>query len=148
MIRNWQQHNEDWNEWGYIDYGEKYSKIRSLNIDICNVFFKNDFFDYIYSISVIEHFPMEYRRSIWERFGKWLKREGMLYLTIDLYKDSHDLWNYCYGELVEEREKHGDLKGILKEASPSFSFCKVEVEQNIYQLEKIDIATLIAKANK
>ena len=145
MLRNWQQQNNDWNEWGYIDYGEKYPNIRSFNIDVSNVYFKNDFFDYIYSISVIEHFSAKYRKGIWERFRKWLKREGTLFLTIDLYKDSNDLWNYCYGELVEERDKHGNLYGMIKEASPDLDFYKVEVEKNIYQLDKLDIATLVGE---
>lgn len=109
------QHEDQWNEWGFIDYSIIADEIISLNKDILSVDFEKQSFDLIYSVSVIEHLSSKTRIEIWKRVSMWLKQNGTLLVTLDLVPDSNQLWNYNMGKQVEATELHGDLATIEKE---------------------------------
>lgn len=100
---------DNWNEWGFLDYSQFDLTIKSYNIDILQ-FKPEDKFDLIYSVSVVEHMP----RNVWKRFitwaATWLKPGGTLLLTLDLIPGSEMLWNLSEGVEVEKTSQHGSLK--------------------------------------
>jgi SAM-dependent methyltransferase len=102
------------NEWGFLDYGGIDANIRSFNVDIAE-FEPDTEFDVIYSVSVIEHMPAEIRRKMIEVFGRVSAPGGSVLLTVDLYGASMDLWNHDRGQVVEPRDVHGTLGGLIAE---------------------------------
>lgn len=117
LIRELNRGENNWTEWGYLDYGHLTSSISSLNKDILSVHFEGNSFDCVYSVSVVEHVPASVRREIWHKVMRWLENDGKLLLTIDLCPGTEWLWNYNMGELVESAEEHGDLPGLQSELS-------------------------------
>jgi 2-polyprenyl-3-methyl-5-hydroxy-6-metoxy-1,4-benzoquinol methylase len=113
VIRKLEEYHENWNGWGFFDYGSLNKNITSINNDIAAINFAEDSFDCIYSVSVIEHIAAANRRQIWGHLRPWLKKCGMLLLTIDLIPETDFLWNYNAGKLVEDVEEHGNI-GIIQ----------------------------------
>lgn len=107
----------EWNGWGFLDYGTLNHDISSYNKDIGAVDFSAEIFDCLYSVSVVEHMPAQSRREMWCRIGKWAKPFGRLILTLDLIPKTDLLWNYCDGKLVEQSDVHGDIESVQKELS-------------------------------
>ncbi len=117
IIRKLGQEQVDWNEWGYFDYSSINKNISSIHDDILAVHFESNTFEYIYSVSVIEHMSASTRRQLWNRVVKWLSRNGELLLTIDLFPGTDQLWNYCQNQIVDTNVEHGDLKILEEELS-------------------------------
>jgi len=115
VVRNMNENPSDWNEWGFLDYSVINKNIQSLNINAENANFPENYFDYIYSISVIEHVPAETRREIWKKISQWIKPQGALLLTIDLYPNEETLWNFAEGKEVENISTHGNLSTLKDE---------------------------------
>ena len=134
-----------WDEWGYLDYSGIDNSIRSVNEDIMVTRFEDNSLDFIYSISVIEHMPASIRRQLWSRITQWLKKEGALLMTVDLVPETEKLWNYCLGKVVEEEEKHGNLKELELELSEAgFKLKELEFLRNISG-SRVDCAFLYFK---
>ncbi|MFD1885623.1 class I SAM-dependent methyltransferase [Paenibacillus wenxiniae] len=149
FLRNYNDSDKtDWNEWGYLDYSEVDSGIQSYNQSINEIEFTSESFDYIYSISVIEHMPATERQKMWPSLFKWMKPNGQLLLTIDLYRGNNDLWNYNYGKVVESVDEHGTLESILQELSTYFLLSEVKVIRNMKYVDHIDIATISLTVKK
>jgi hypothetical protein len=55
IIRKTTDDPSTFNEWGYFDYSLLHKNIKSFNIEIDKINFPNNYFDYIFSVSVIEH---------------------------------------------------------------------------------------------
>lgn len=106
---------KSWDEWGFIDYGRIDSRIRSRNEDILAVDLPEGSLDRVYSVSVVEHMPASVRKSIWRRVARWLKKDGVLLLTVDLVPGTDRLWNYSMGRIVEDEKAHGDLEELEAE---------------------------------
>ena len=106
-----------WDEWGFFDYGDLHPNIRSRHDDILSQDFPAGSYDYIYSVSVVEHMPAKVRRHLWKRISRWLKPAGVLLLTIDLIPGTDKLWNYCQGQIVDNEEDHGDIRNLEEELS-------------------------------
>lgn len=103
----------DWNEWGFLDYGQLHAGITSLHQAVETMRAWHTF-DVIYSISVVEHMPKTIRRRVLERASLWLKPGGRLLLTLDLVPQTDELWNRSEGMVVDERD-HGRTDDVLKE---------------------------------
>ena len=63
---------------------------------------------------MIEHLPKSIRKILWKKINYWLKSNGVLLLTIDLIKDSEQLYNVDEFYTVDF-ENHGTLDDIKKE---------------------------------
>ncbi|WLR43399.1 methyltransferase domain-containing protein [Bacillus carboniphilus] len=133
------------NEWGFFDYSLVNQNIRSLNETMTIHTFAPDFFDYWYSISVVEHVPAKIRRDLLEMISDTLKDNGKLYLTVDLQKNSRDLWNLSEGKVVEENRIHGTFEDIENELT-QFGFSILE-KRIIHtpNSERVDIGLIEAR---
>ncbi len=114
IIRSWDD-RQKWNEWGFLDYSIKNQNIQSINSKIQLLDFPTDYFDYVYSVSVIEHLPKTERLEIWDKISAWTKRGGNLLITVDLIPGTENLWNYSEGKKVEEIVIHGNVTDLKKE---------------------------------
>jgi SAM-dependent methyltransferase len=132
------------NEWGYLAYAAIDDAILSINGPLTGDNVPDGGFDAWYSISVIEHMPRTDRLATLRHMHDSLRPGGRLFLTLDLYKDRTDLWNYCSGEVVEDIERHGDLSTFIQDLEP-MGF--TDVEHLIHRMppsERIDIAYVSA----
>jgi len=132
------------NEWGFLDYSVFDEKIYSQNILLTSDTFEANTFDCWYSISVIEHTPASVRRDLLKVLARLIKADGELFLTLDLYKGSEQLWNYCGGEVVESKRIHGTLGDIKKELITLGFDIKKERVIVTPKEEKIDTALIYA----
>lgn len=109
LTRQLGQGEVDCHGWGYLDYATLNPNISSVNDDILAVNLADQTFDCIYSVSVIEHLPAAVRQKLWSTLARWLRQDGLLLLTVDLFPGTDQLWNYCLGNMVDPDETHGDL---------------------------------------
>jgi hypothetical protein len=72
-------------------------------------------FDGAYSVSVIEHIPSDARRALLGELADRVRPGGLVVLTIDLVRDTDDLWNRNLGVAVEDPLIHGNFDGIVTE---------------------------------
>lgn len=107
----------DWNEWGFLDYGQLHPGITSRHRPVETMVAWRKF-DVVYSISVLEHMPKTIRRQVIERASLWLKPGGRLLLTLDLAPKTNDLWNRSEGNIVD-KQGHGTVMDVLKELASS-----------------------------
>jgi 2-polyprenyl-3-methyl-5-hydroxy-6-metoxy-1,4-benzoquinol methylase len=143
VVRNLAE-REQWNEWGFFDYASLDSRIASFNsaYESWQAF---QHFDLIYSVSVIEHLPAAVRRDWISRFAAQLEPGGLLLLTVDLVPDSHLLWNYAEGQVVESPERHGGIVALVQELqSAGFTLTECAIKRNIPR-SRVDIALLAAQ---
>ncbi len=114
-IREWSD-NSKWTEWGFLDYEKAGMGHKSWNC-LMHDMPANATYDAAYSISVIEHLPAADRRQLLRDIADHLRPGGLLILTIDLVRGSDDLWNRSQGKIVESDSIHGDLPGLVTEAT-------------------------------
>jgi len=114
IIRRWEE-RQNWNEWGFLDYSIKNKNIKSINSKIQLLDFPTNYFDYVYSVSVIEHLPKTERLESWEKISALTKIGGNLLITVDLIPGTENLWNYSEGKKVEESDIHGNVTDLKKE---------------------------------
>ena len=105
---------EQWNEWGFLDYSQVDTRITSLHIAY-EEFEASTKFDFVYSVSVIEHLPRDVRRKWVQKFPEQLQVKGVLLLTVDLIPDTNLLWNQSEGVVVEPTTIHGEFSTLLQE---------------------------------
>lgn len=145
-IRTYDKQSE-WNEWGFLDYSQISSNLKSFNIDILK-FRPGKRVDAIYSVSVLEHMP----RSIWEqtlkRTAKWLRPGGVLLLTLDLQPESDSLWNLSEDKEVDLPDEHGTLKELLNVlVKLNFDISEFLVQREI-PYSRTDVAFISCKLNR
>lgn len=146
-VHNLEEDSLNWNEWGFFDYAILNHNIKSTNKDILDIQFEDKFFDYIYSVSVIEHMTSSTRNQLWSKIKKWIKNEGLLLLTVDLIPDTEKLWNYCEGLTVEPLEQHGNLDDLKSEIiSNGFALKKCEFQRRISDT-RVDVGFLLFVKN-
>jgi len=104
-----------WDEWGFLDYELLDSRITSSNEDILAIDLPEGSLDCAYSVSVVEHMPASVRKKIWQRLARWLKKDGVVLLTVDLVPGTDKLWNYSMGKVVEDEKEHGVLEELEAE---------------------------------
>jgi len=137
----------DWNEWGFLDYSIFNKNITSKNINFSK--YKNfKRFDYIYSISVIEHMPSSIRIKVLQKAAKLLKKGGSILLTIDLIPNTENLWNLSEDKEVEPIDIHGTIKSLKQELNNcGFQITKEETQRNIKD-SRTDVYYVKAILNK
>lgn len=104
----------DWNEWGFFDYGRVHANLRAYHCDI-REFQPTRLYDAIYSICAIAHMPSAVRREIFHLCRQWLQADGDLLLALDLVPSTDLIWNRCLGEEVEPTPKHGTVDDVVSE---------------------------------
>jgi len=118
MQRTWDMPTK-WSGWGFLDYGLRYENMHSFNKYFSAEAVPGVKYDVIYSVSVVEHTPKTARCDIWNESAKCLTEDGRLVFTIDLERNSNNIWNRSFYKPVEETEVHGkitDLHQELREA--------------------------------
>ncbi len=103
---------DDWNEWGFFDYGQLHEGLTSHHCAISE-FTPVANFDAIYSICVLAHMPRAVREDTLRRCREWLLPGGRLLLTIDLIPATDFLWNRSEDREVEPPVVHGTISDIL-----------------------------------
>lgn len=132
----------EWNEWGFLDYGQLHPGITSLHRPVETMMAWRKF-DVVYSISVIEHMPQTVRRRVLERASLWLKPGGRLLLTLDLVPQTDELWNRSEGKIVDE-QGHGTMEDVLEElASSGFQVGDIDYFREIPD-SSVDVVCLSA----
>lgn len=146
LIRSDATHDE-WNEWGFLDYGRIDQRIVSLHVayEDCDIEHAQDA---IFSVSVIEHLPRVVREKWLLKFASQIKARGTLLLTVDLVPGTEQLWNRSEGKVVEEPEVHGDLTSLLKDiAQAGFEIVAARTERAIPD-SVVDIGLIHALRSK
>ncbi|TNJ45777.1 methyltransferase domain-containing protein [Tamlana fucoidanivorans] len=129
---------EKWNEWGYLDYSMFDKSIESKHQDFTKVkTFKK--FDCLYSISVVEHMPVNIRLRMLKKASKLLKKNGELLLTIDIVPNSNYIWNYSEGKEVENQGTHGTIDSFKMELTKyGFKIISEHIKRDIFE-SKTDV---------
>ena len=133
-----------WNEWGFLNYGLLDPRLESHNVSITD-FRPRDHFDYIYSVSVIEHMPRAVRIQAIARMATLLRANAVMLLSIDLIPETELLWNMSEGQIVDDSEAHGslyDLRVEIENTGLTITECNVRRE---IKDSRTDIAFLIAQ---
>jgi 2-polyprenyl-3-methyl-5-hydroxy-6-metoxy-1,4-benzoquinol methylase len=122
---------KEWNEWGFLDYSQINENIKSINIDFSKL--KTiKLYDFIYSISVIEHIPRKNRIKILRKAANLLKKNGVLLLTIDIIPNTNSIWNLSEDKEVDTIEEHGTISSLGNELnSNGFEILEDFVQRSI-----------------
>ena len=139
-IRTWPPQPE-WNEWDFLDYGKAGLANRSWNCGLHELPLE-PLYDGAYSISVIEHVPAAVRRDLLADISARTRLGGLVVLTIDLVRDTDDLWNLNLGVVVEDLADHGTLQDVVGEcAAAGLELFRKEVVRN-WGDSRVDIGLL------
>jgi hypothetical protein len=134
----------NWNEWGYLDYGLLDPRVKSHNVSITD-FQSRDGFDYIYSVSVVEHMGRAVRVQAIARMASLLKANALMLLSVDLIPETDLLWNMSEGQIVDDLEAHGSLDDLRVEMEDArLTITELDVRRGIKD-SRTDIAFLIAR---
>ncbi len=106
----------DWNEWHFLDYADAGLAHRSWNCTLDKLPLRPPF-DGAYSISVIEHIPAKARRALLGDISSRVRADGLVVLTIDLFRGEERLWNRNLGIEVETPAVHGTLADVIDECA-------------------------------
>jgi len=98
----------DWNEWGFQDYGKIDPRVNSLNISF-EAYQPSGTPEMLSCISVIEHLPSNLRRLWIQNASKLLKKGGVFLVSLDTVPFSRSLWNRCEGKQVEDPDTQGTV---------------------------------------
>ena len=139
-------HIERQNEWGFLDYGQLCKNIESHNAEFVSNLFEESSIDIFYSISVVEHLPVEARKQTLKVVKQVLKKNGKILLTIDLKKNTNNIWNYSENKIVEDELTHGNLISLKVELE-DIGFQNISiVKQVLPDSERVDIAFVCAES--
>ena len=109
-VDNGDENNINQPEWNFMDYAKW--GCTSYNKDFTSYKARKKF-DYIYSISVIEHMTTIDRIATFKHAKKLLTSGGTILLTIDLRHKTNELHNRVRGVKVEDN--HGEVDDVLDE---------------------------------
>ncbi len=112
-VRGWPP-QADWNEWDYLDYGQRGLAHRSWNSTLDRLPRRRSF-DGALSVSVIEHLPASDRRDLLAELANRVRIDGWVILTVDLVRGCDSLWNRSRGLVVEDPAVHGDFDDLVAE---------------------------------
>ena len=104
----------DWTGWGFLDYAAIGMAHKSWNCPLDELPVDPKF-DAAYSISVIEHLTAADRRLLLLAIAERVRTGGVVILTVDLARDSNDLWNQAQGRPVEPVRHHGTMRSLVGE---------------------------------
>jgi 2-polyprenyl-3-methyl-5-hydroxy-6-metoxy-1,4-benzoquinol methylase len=141
MTREWPP-KPDWTGWGYLDYAAIDMAEKSWNCPLDELPLDLQF-DVGYSISVIEHLTADDRRGLLYALAQRVRPGGTAVLTVDLTRNTNDLWNRAQGQVVESVRHHGSLRGLVREAKQvGFTTSDVQAVRDWSDLP-IDIGLLV-----
>lgn len=132
---------EEWNEWGFLDYSTIMPTINSHNMNVLK-YSPKEKYDIIYSVSVVEHMPRKSWEQVVRWVARWLKPGGRFILTLDMIPASNQLWNYSEGMEVEPLTEHGSLADF-RDTLKKYNF--IEKDFNIVReipFSRTDLALL------
>jgi SAM-dependent methyltransferase len=112
---------DDWNEWGFLDYRQLDERATSYRCDVCD-FIPPSPYDVIYSIGVLAHLLTAERERALRNCRNWLRPNGTLLLGLDLVPSTQFLWNFGSGIEFEPRSQHGTMGDLLRELE-ALGFC-------------------------
>jgi SAM-dependent methyltransferase len=135
---------QDWNEWGYLDYGHAGLAHKSWNSAL-NELPESCMFDGVFSVSVIEHIPATGRRALLKAIAARLRPGGLMVLTVDLTRGGMDLWNRNMDQVVDKPGQHGSFQDLIREArSAGFELLGSELVREWGDVE-VDIGLLVMR---
>jgi SAM-dependent methyltransferase len=133
---------DDWNEWGFFDYGTLHPNLTAHNSAIEN-FKPWHRYDAIYSVSAIAHFPSSIRDRALRNCWAWLKPRGRLVLAVDLIPKTDTLWNL--GGSEETPEQHGTYGDMEQELRTlGFSIAESRILRRVDNWSRTDLYFLVA----
>jgi hypothetical protein len=134
---------DDWNEWGFFDYGALHSNLASFNVS-STAFEPSLPYDAIYCISVLAHMPTPVREATLRLCRTWLKPGARLALAIDLIAGTDILWNR--GGSDETPEQHGTWRDVETQLrNLGFDILESRIDRNIRH-SPVDLHLLVARA--
>jgi len=102
---------DDWNEWGFFDYGKVSHRLVAHHSDIIE-FKPSATYDAIYSVCSISHMLATVREQTFRLCRQWLKPGGSAVIALDLIPSTDFIWNRSGGE-VEPPTQHGTINQVL-----------------------------------
>jgi hypothetical protein len=136
---------DDWNEWGFFDYGAHHPNLVAKNISVLD-FRPSHQYQAIYSVSVIAHMPSPIREQTLRLCGSWLAPGGKLVLSIDLIAGTDTLWNR--GGSNETPEEHGTWRDVESQVlSLGFEIDESRIRRQV-RAAPVDLYFLSATSNR
>jgi hypothetical protein len=134
---------DDWNEWGFFDYGSLHPQIASFNVS-ATAFAPREVYDAIYCISVIALMPTPVRDATLRLCRGWLRPGARLVLAIDLIAGTDTLWNR--GGSEESPGEHGTWQGVeARLQGLGFDIIESTIQRGVRH-SPVDLHFLVAKA--
>ena len=130
VVRANPENCRNWNEWGFLNYSLFEPTISSFNCSILD-FEAAKPFDFIYTISVVEHMPATLRRNFIKKASELMVRGGLLLITVDIEPCSNQLWNLDRGQVVDKPGEHGDVNALENEISNYFKIERTEITRRL-----------------
>ena len=115
---------DDWNEWGFLDYGEAGLARHSYNAYLQDVTDRLPSYDATYSVSVIEHLRADDRRRLLTEMNRVTKAGALTVLTVDVDQGVDTLWNRNLGKEVELKAAHGNFHDLIAEVESCRLSCR------------------------
>lgn len=138
---------DDCNEWGYLDYAKAGLATESANCEVADLD-ENELFAAAYSVSVVEHIPADDRRRLFADVAKRIEPGGWLVLTVDIVRETDELWNRSSGEVVDPDGFHGSFSDFIEEIR-AVGLTPVETEIiRDWGDEPVDIGWLVAQRQR
>ena len=121
----------DWNEWGFFDYGRMHANLTAYHCDI-TMFRPVRAYDAIYSICAVAHMPRAVRQEVFRSCHGWLCPGGNLLLACDLIPSTNFLWNRCLGNEVAPPAEHGTVDDVISSLRAfGFSIDERQIIRNV-----------------
>jgi SAM-dependent methyltransferase len=124
---------DDWNEWGFFDYGSLHPNLAAYNCSILD-FEPRWTYDAVYAIGVLAHMLAAERERTIRQCKAWLAPGGRLLVTLALVPSTEFLWNLSSGQEFESRSQHGTISKFLQElAEVGFQVADCRVMRDVYK---------------
>jgi hypothetical protein len=122
---------DEWNAWGFFDYGQLNSNISAHN---CRI---EDFqplhrYEAIYSSLSLVHLGCTVRQETFRRCREWLAPEGIMLHALGLIPSTDFVWNRFEDREIEPPVQHGTFSDVTDELTTlGFSISQCEVFRQI-----------------
>ncbi len=124
---------DDWNEWGFFDYGSLHPNLAAYNCSILD-FEPRWTYDAVYAIGAFAHMLAAERERTIRQCKAWLAPGGRLLVTLALVPSTEFLWNLSSGQEFESRSQHGTISKFLQElAEMGFQVADCRVMRDVYK---------------
>jgi SAM-dependent methyltransferase len=135
--------SEDWNEWGFFDYGTLHRNLSAYNCSIAK-FKPSHIYDAIYSVCAIAHFPSPVREETLRNCWAWLRLGGRLILAVDIIPGTDTIWNL--GGSKETPEQHGTYRDMEQQIrSLGFTITENRIQRKVNGWSRTELYFLVAQ---